>query len=384
MDHAVSFVIAALCILAICYRFTGSSSCARCCAPTIPQVTPSHSPCRREELCADQTMGNGRPPFRRHRRGGAAGRPHPGRAIRLSPGPAVAADRLRASVARCMTRSCSSPRIRPGKSLSDVARGRTWAGRRLEHRSRHAVHHRHHHGRAVDGRGAMPWTQVPWGSFAVGMTIPIAIAARSLRTAHREFRRRATILGIAAIMPSGSSAPALHRQRGRRLHRRPANLHVPTAGAISLILPVYAFFAATALPVWLLLVPRDYLFELHEGRRVRRPDRRAWCSSIPSHPVSQRSPSSFGGGGPVIRRPVWPFVSITIACGAISGFHAFIGSGTTPKLIDKWTDIQPVAFGAMLAECVVGVMALIAATVVASGRLFRHQFGARRSSRRWA
>jgi carbon starvation protein len=70
------------------------------------------------------------------------------------------------------------------------------------------------------------------------------------------------------------------------------------------------------------------------------------------------------GGGPIIPGKVWPFVSITIACGAISGFHAFIGSGTTPKLIDKWSDILPVGFGAMMAECVVGVMALIAATVL--------------------
>ena len=68
------------------------------------------------------------------------------------------------------------------------------------------------------------------------------------------------------------------------------------------------------------------------------------------------------GGGPILTGSVWPFISITIACGAISGFHAFIGSGTTPKLVDKWSDIQPVAFGAMLAECLVAVMALIAAT----------------------
>ena len=68
------------------------------------------------------------------------------------------------------------------------------------------------------------------------------------------------------------------------------------------------------------------------------------------------------GGGPILTGSVWPFISITIACGAISGFHAFIGSGTTSKLVDKWSDIQPVAFGAMLAECLVAVMALIAAT----------------------
>jgi carbon starvation protein len=70
------------------------------------------------------------------------------------------------------------------------------------------------------------------------------------------------------------------------------------------------------------------------------------------------------GGGPVIGGPVWPFISITIACGAISGFHAFVGSGTTPKMLDRWSDIKVVGFGAMLVECVVGIMALIAATAL--------------------
>jgi len=70
------------------------------------------------------------------------------------------------------------------------------------------------------------------------------------------------------------------------------------------------------------------------------------------------------GGGPVLGGPVWPFISITIACGAISGFHAFVGSGTTPKMLDRWSDIKVVGFGAMLVECVVGIMALIAATAL--------------------
>lgn len=70
------------------------------------------------------------------------------------------------------------------------------------------------------------------------------------------------------------------------------------------------------------------------------------------------------GGGPVLAGPVWPFISITIACGAISGFHAFVGSGTTPKMLNKWSDMKPVAFGAMLVECLVGIMALIAATAL--------------------
>ena len=76
------------------------------------------------------------------------------------------------------------------------------------------------------------------------------------------------------------------------------------------------------------------------------------------------------GGGPIVAGPVWPFISITIACGAISGFHAFIGSGTTPKMIDHWKDIKPVAFGSMLVECVVGVMALIAAVSMQPGDYF--------------
>ncbi len=76
------------------------------------------------------------------------------------------------------------------------------------------------------------------------------------------------------------------------------------------------------------------------------------------------------GGGPIIAGPVWPFISITIACGAISGFHAFVGSGTTPKMINRWSDIKPVAFGAMLVECLVAVMALIAATSLEVGDYF--------------
>jgi carbon starvation protein len=68
------------------------------------------------------------------------------------------------------------------------------------------------------------------------------------------------------------------------------------------------------------------------------------------------------GGGPILAGPVWPFISITIACGAISGFHAFVGSGTTPKMLNRWEDIKVVGFGAMLVECVVALMALVAAT----------------------
>ena len=77
-----------------------------------------------------------------------------------------------------------------------------------------------------------------------------------------------------------------------------------------------------------------------------------------------------GGGGPIVPGPLFPFCFITIACGAISGFHALISSGTTPKMIDKESDIRPVGYGAMLVEGVVGIMALIAAASMAPGDYF--------------
>ncbi|BCE15838.1 hypothetical protein RSC3_03194 [Bacillus paralicheniformis] len=111
------------------------------------------------------------------------------------------------------------------------------------------------------------------------------------------------------------------------------------------------------------------LFEqLHEDRGVYRFDCRG---------VRRQSGDSvsgvyrvYGRRGPVSPGPVWPFISITIACGAISGFHAFVGSGTTPKMLDKWSDMKFVGFGAMLVECLVGIMALIAATALQPGDYF--------------
>ena len=80
------------------------------------------------------------------------------------------------------------------------------------------------------------------------------------------------------------------------------------------------------------------------------------------------------GGGPIIPGPWWPYVFITIACGAISGFHALIGSGTTPKMIEHETEIKLIGYGAMLTEAFVGVMALLSAVTPQSERLFRYQY----------
>lgn len=129
---------------------------------------------------------------------------------------------------------------------------------------------------------------------------------------------------------------------------------------MAVILPTYGFLAAT-LPVWLLLAPRDYLSTyikigvfvmLAVGLLIINPTIKM---PFTTHFISC--------GGPVLPGPVWPYVFITIACGAISGFHALIGTGTTPKLVEKETHIRTIGYGAMLAEAFVAVMALLAAVM---------------------
>jgi carbon starvation protein len=193
----------------------------------------------------------------------------------------------------------------------------------------------------------------PWGTFAVGMTIPIAMVVGIAYRKTGNLKLTST-LGFIAIMVCVFVGPFIKDS----LLGHWLTLDVKT---LSFILPAYAFFAA-ALPVWLLLAPRDYLSTFMKigvfaaliiGVFIINPSIHMPAFTKFIH-----------GGGPVIGGPVWPFISITIACGAISGFHAFIGSGTTPKMLDKWTDIKAVGFGSMLMECVVGIMALVAATAL--------------------
>jgi carbon starvation protein len=127
---------------------------------------------------------------------------------------------------------------------------------------------------------------------------------------------------------------------------------------IALTIPVYGF-VASVLPVWLLLCPRDYLSTyLKIGTIVM-----LAAGIIFVQPTLQMPAFTqfMNGGGPVIPGPVFPFIFITIACGALSGFHAIIGTGTTPKMIGNERDVLFVGFGAMLVEGFVAIMALIAA-----------------------
>ncbi|MGN7169894.1 carbon starvation protein CstA [Paenibacillus cellulositrophicus] len=193
----------------------------------------------------------------------------------------------------------------------------------------------------------------PWGTFAVGITIPIAMGV-GLYYKKTGKLKTATTAGFILLMIGVFAGPYIQETSI-------AQWLTLDAKTLAVILPIYAFFAA-ALPVWLLLAPRDYLSSFMKiGVFVA-----LIAGVFVINPVI-RFPAFTefaGGGGPVIAGPVWPFISITIACGAISGFHAFVGSGTTPKMINQWTDIKVIGFGAMLVECVVGIMALIAATAL--------------------
>ncbi|KKI89908.1 carbon starvation protein CstA [Bacillus sp. SA1-12] len=193
----------------------------------------------------------------------------------------------------------------------------------------------------------------PWGTFAVGITIPIAMGVGLFYKKTGNLKLASTV-GFILLMIGVFAGPSI---QGTAL----GEFLTFDTKTLAIILPIYAFFAA-ALPVWLLLAPRDYLSSFMKigvfialiiGVFIINP-------SIHFPAVTE----FVGGGGPILAGPVWPFISITIACGAISGFHAFVGSGTTPKMLNRWSDIKVVGFGAMLVECLVGIMALIAATAL--------------------
>ncbi len=202
----------------------------------------------------------------------------------------------------------------------------------------------------------------PWATSTVAATIPIAmfigIYMRNIRPGRV---LEASAIGVALLLLSVFAGGWIDHNATLRVLFDHDGL--PLAYAII----VYGF-AAAVLPVWLLLAPRDYLSTymklgtvilLAVAIIILRPD-------IHMPAVTQFT----DGTGPIFGGKLFPFVFITIACGAISGFHALIASGTTPKLLENERDIRMIGYGAMLLESFVAIMAMIAATVLEPGVFF--------------
>ncbi|HBS59804.1 MAG TPA: carbon starvation protein A, partial [Firmicutes bacterium] len=194
-----------------------------------------------------------------------------------------------------------------------------------------------------------------WGIFTIGATIPIAIAVGLYMF---RIRPGAIVSGSIAGFLLVCAAVFFGHDVAQSGY---AHLFSFDKKVISVILPAYGFLAA-ALPVWLLLAPRDYLSTYMKIGVVLA----LTVGIFLINPQLQMPLSTefIAGGGPIIPGPVWPYVFITIACGAISGFHALISSGITPKLLERESEARMVGYGSMLVEGFVALMALVAATTL--------------------
>ncbi len=202
----------------------------------------------------------------------------------------------------------------------------------------------------------------PWGLVTIGLTIPVAI----LMGVYLRWLRPGRVLEASAI---GIVLIVGALFAGQWVSTQPSLAAVFTLSgtAMALAVMVYAF-TASVLPVWLLLAPRDYLSAFVKIGVVLA---LAFGIIVSLPPLHMPALTQFtDGSGPVFAGKVFPFAFITIACGAISGFHALISSGTTPKLLQREPDARMIGYGAMLMESLVAVMALIAACALTPGVYF--------------
>jgi carbon starvation protein len=201
----------------------------------------------------------------------------------------------------------------------------------------------------------------PWGLFTIAATMPIAVLmGLGLRFWTPGRVGLVSLFGFVGLLAAVAGGQWLHGS--------------PLAGWLTLRGPTLAWwimgygFVASVLPVWLLLAPRDYLSTFMKLGTVG-----ALAVAIVLLAPALRMPALtrfIDGSGPVFAGPVFPFCFITIACAAVSGFHSIVASGTTPKMLAREGDIRMVAYGGMITEMIVGIMALIAAAALEPGQYF--------------
>jgi carbon starvation protein len=202
----------------------------------------------------------------------------------------------------------------------------------------------------------------PWGTFTVFATLPIAmIMGVYMQMIRPGDIKGGSVIGVALLVLAIIAGPYVAADPTL------AAMFTFSKKQIAIILPAYGFLASV-LPVWLILVPRDYLSTYLKIGTIAL----LALGIVFIHPTLNMPAITpyFFGGGPIIPGAAFPFIFITIACGALSGFHAIIGTGTTPKMIANERDILFVGYGAMLVEGFVAIMALIAACVLVPADYF--------------
>ncbi len=201
-----------------------------------------------------------------------------------------------------------------------------------------------------------------WGTFTIFCTIPIALFVGLYMYRLRKGRViEASILGAVGVLAAtviGAKIPGSSLERFFLLSDTQTTYAIAAYG-----------FIASILPVWLLLCPRDYLSSFLKIGTIAL----LVLGVVVANPTLQAPPINqhfAWGGGPYFKGPIFPYVFICIMCGAISGFHALVSSGTTPKMVDRESDCRMIGYGAMLMEGLVGIVALIAAASLPSSMFY--------------